>query len=75
MELTPEQRKVIYLEEKAKRENEPESSSIELLIVFNIIAAIALYGVFSLGKNPHKTKLTLEAIRRAYSGLAPDEVK
>lgn len=74
MELTPQQKEAIYYEEKAKREGSSSSASTEILIIFTALAAAALYGVYSVGRKPPKRKISIDLLRRAYSGLAPDDM-
>ena len=73
MEITQQQREEIYLEEKSKRKN-VNRSPVEMLLVFNILAAAVLAGIYIASKTPPKSKITIENIRRAYSGLSPDEM-
>ena len=73
MEITKEQREEIYLEEKSKRKN-VNGNSIEMLLVFNVLAAAILAGVYIASKTPAKSKITIENLRKAYSGLSYDEM-
>ncbi|MCB4792444.1 MAG: hypothetical protein LHV68_11260 [Elusimicrobia bacterium] len=72
MELTPQQKEAIYLEEKS-RMCDNGGCSAELLFVFNVIAAAALAGIYFVAKTPKKRMISIDAIHKAYSGLSPDE--
>jgi lysozyme family protein len=73
MEITQQQREEIYLEERSKRKN-VSGHAVEMLLVFNVFAAAVLAGIYIAAKTPARSKITIENIRRAYSGLSPDEM-
>lgn len=74
MELSYKERERIYLEEKARREESQESSSSTLLIL-NILAAVGIWGLFKLNEIYKGRKISLDALRKAYDGLAPEDEK
>jgi hypothetical protein len=65
-ELTPEQRRKIYEEEKLRIEGEG-SGSIASLIFANIVAISLL--IFLIGISKRKFVPKLEDIRKAYEGV------
>ena len=73
LELTPQQREIVYLEESYKREDDCESSN-EALIILSVLAAAALAGLYFVSKAPKKRVLSIDSIYKAYSGLSPDEL-
>ena len=73
MELTPEQREKIYLEEKARRES--DGSSLPLLFLLTVGAVIGFAAILAISESDEENKVSLEALRKAYAGLAPEEEK
>jgi hypothetical protein len=71
MDLSKAEREAIYLQEKAKRED-PESDFSGLLFLLNLGAIAGLAGILFATRDQDK-KITLEALRKAYPGLSPDE--
>jgi hypothetical protein len=71
MELTAAEREQIYREEKAKRESDSGVST--LLLVLTAGAIIGLAGMLALLSKNAEAGVSLEDLRRAYSGLSPEE--
>ncbi|MHB9154291.1 MAG: hypothetical protein ACYC5N_01200 [Endomicrobiales bacterium] len=71
MELTPQDRERIYREEKAKREGKEGSSPLLLLLAIGAIAGIA--GLLAVSQKAGRREVSLEDLRKAYSGLSPEE--
>ncbi|MDI6641056.1 MAG: hypothetical protein QME68_01925 [Elusimicrobiota bacterium] len=69
IELTEEQRRKIYEEEKARLEKE-SSSAISSMIIANILAGLFLALLVSLSK--YKVQPKLERLREVFEGLAPE---
>lgn len=70
VELTPEERRKIYEEEKAKIEKSSASSWVNSLLIANIIAALFLSLLLTLQKR--KVIPKIETFRKAYEGLPPE---
>ena len=70
MDFTPEQREKIYLEEKARRQNN-KNSTIEILLVATA-AIIGFAGFVMLTTRPERP-VKLEDLRKAYEGLSPED--
>ena len=70
MELSPQERERVYLEEKARRE---ESGSSMSLLLLNLVALAGLVGVFYLTNKLKERGVSVDDLRRAYSGLGPDD--
>lgn len=70
MELTPEQREIIYQEVKAGKKN-TKGSNFELLLIA-AAAVIGFAGFLMLVERPAR-KVKIEDLRRAYDGLSPEE--
>ena len=71
MDITPEQRNIIYLEEKASREKH-SGPSLELLIVTATAVAGFIGFITAIRGKTHRT-VKIEDLRRAYEGLSPEE--
>lgn len=74
MELTPQERECIYLEEKARREKGGGGNAATLALL-GIAAAIGLAGVVLVSRSSRERKVSLEDLRKAYSGLDPEEIE
>lgn len=79
MPLTPQEREKIYLEEKARREPvQPKSCGggySGALAVAGILAAAGLVGIVLLSRSSSKRRISIDALRKAYAGLDPDEIE
>lgn len=71
MQISDKEREQIYLEEKEKRES--SCSSFPILFFLTIGSIIGIMGVAALVSKSANKKASLEDLRRAYSGLGPDE--
>ncbi len=71
MEITPEQRRQIYFEEKSRIEHSG-GSGIELLMVA-AAAIIGFTGFLLLVSGKAGRTVKLEDLRKAYEGLSPEE--
>lgn len=72
MQLSPEERENIYLEEKKKREGEHSGPSLTLFAL-TIGAMLGLAGILTIAAGLHEKEISLEDLRKAYPGLSPDD--
>ena len=70
MELSKEQREKIYHEEIAARKG---SSFSATPFLFSLLAGAGIVALFYLAKSLDETKPDLEELRKAYSGLPPED--
>jgi hypothetical protein len=70
MELTPQEREKIYLEEKSKRAGSKSSNLGMIIVAASAIAA--LVGFLIIVEKPAR-KVKIEDLRKAYDGLSPEE--
>lgn len=68
-ELTADERRKIYEEEKAKREKE-SYSVVSSMIIANILAGLLLTLLVSISK--YKFQPKLERLRKVFEGLPPE---
>ena len=73
MDITPQMKESIYNEEKARRERSEDSSSVEALLLLNVLLAAVLSLIFVVSKQSDKSRISIDALRKAYDGLAPED--
>jgi H+/Cl- antiporter ClcA len=74
MNLTAKEREQIYQEEKIKREEASKHISSSRLVLFLTLGAVAgVAGYLMLHDRVKARRVSLEDLRKAYDGLAPDE--
>ena len=73
MDITPQMKESIYNEEKARRERSEDSSSVEALLLLNVLLAAVLSLIFVVSKQSDKSRISIYALRKAYDGLAPED--
>lgn len=75
MELTPQEREKIYLEEKARRTKPRSNGGAAALALLGLVAALGLAGIIVASRSSRRKKVSIDALRRAYSGLDPEEIE
>ncbi len=60
--------------EAARLETEDASDSSSVLIILNVILAVFLVVVVLLARKNYTRKVSIDAIHRAYDGLAPEDM-
>lgn len=73
MELTQKERERIYFEEKAKRECRGGSRSTGTLIFLSTLAVLGVAAIFFLSNKLEERQVSLDDLRKAYPGLAPED--
>ncbi|MBN1823250.1 MAG: hypothetical protein JW803_02915 [Endomicrobiales bacterium] len=71
MELSPEKREQIYMEEKARRETQGNSALPYIVIGITVGLASLLVANHVFGKK----KVSIEDLRKAYDGLSPEDAE
>jgi hypothetical protein len=71
MQLTPEERVRIYLEEKAKRETGGGASL--WLLALTIGGILGLAALLTIATGSHEKEVSIDDLRKAYAGLSPEE--